>query len=304
LYLIQIKKKKRVNKMQNITRVSQFDEKNVNYSDVRVNSFGGKSIYLNYLESKRSLVLQTPQMVMPYNVGEFQPLDSSGNPDGNKKYTMNLSFRSMEDDPKVKLFYEKITALDDKLVTDAVKNSLPWFKANHKREVINALYSPTVKVSKDRETGEADGKYPPTIKIKLPTRDDKFMCEVYNSKREEVDLLETLGKGAQVKALIQCTGVWFAGGKFGLSWKVVQMKVVPSKKIKGYSFIDESDDEDGEGETKESESKEVESDDELDEGVVDEDVEVVSESESEEEDEEEKPPTPKKKVKRRKKTSN
>ena len=294
--------------MQNITRVNQLNSKNINYSDVRVNNYGGKSIYLNYLEPKRSLVIQTPEMVMPYNVGEFQPTDSSGNSDGPKKYTMNLSFRGMEETPKVKQFYEKVQEIDEKLVSDAVKNSLPWFKANHKREVVKALYSPTIKVSKDRETGEPDGKYPPTIKIKLPTRDGKFTCEVYNSQREEVDLLTTLGKGAKVKALIQCTGIWFAGGKFGLSWKVVQMKVVPSKKITGYSFIDESDDEDGDGdggagETKDNESEEdVEQvDDELDDGI--EDVEVVSESESEEE-EDEKPPTPKKKVRRRKKTSN
>ena len=293
--------------MQNITRVSQLNSKNINYSDVRVNNYGGKSIYLNYLEPKRSLVIQTPEMAMPYNVGEFQPTDSSGNPDGPKKYTMNLSFRGMEDSPKVKQFYDRVQEIDEKLVSDAVKNSLPWFKANHKREVVHALYNPTIKISKDRETGEPDGKYPPTIKIKLPTRDNKFTCEVYNSQREEVDLLTTLGKGAKVKALIQCTGIWFAGGKFGLSWKVVQMKVVPSKKITGYSFIDESDDEDAgdSGEKKdnsESEGDDVEQvSDELDDGV--DDVEVVSESESDE-DEDEKPPTPKKKTRRRKKASN
>lgn len=293
--------------MDNITRLSQFEAKHINYSNIRVNTFGGKSIYLNYLESKRSLVVQTPQMMMPYDVGEFQPLDSSGKPDGDKKYTMNLSFRGMEDNPKVKQFYDKLQSIDEKLITDAVKNSLPWFKANHQREVIKALYSPIIKVSTDKETGEADGKYPATIRIKLPTKGGKFTCEAYNAQREEIDLLTSLGKGAQVKALMQCTGVWFAGGKFGLSWKVVQMKVVPSKKITGYSFIDESDDEeeaDGStesfSETKEEVPDEVESvSDELDDGIEEEDdgVEVVSESESEED----KPPTPKKK-RRRKKT--
>jgi len=41
-------------------------------------------------------------------------------------------------------------------------------------------------------------------------------------------------------------GFWFMNnGKFGVSWKAGQMKVYPeTKKLSGYSFVDESDDED------------------------------------------------------------
>jgi hypothetical protein len=53
---------------------------------------------------------------------------------------------------------------------------------------------------------------------------------------------ELLVKGAQITALIQCTGVWFAGSKFGLSWKAIQIRVdnLPQS-ARGFTFVDDGD---------------------------------------------------------------
>jgi len=106
------------------------------------------------------------------------------------------------------------------------------------------LTSDNIKVSKDKN-GEPDGKYPPTMKVKIPWRDGSFQCDAYDSNKKliEDDLSNVLVKGTQVQALIQCVGMWFAGGKYGCSWKVVQMKVTPAAGIHGYSFLDDSEDE-------------------------------------------------------------
>ena len=47
-------------------------------------------------------------------------------------------------------------------------------------------------------------------------------------------------KRVECTALIQCTGVWFAGGKFGVSWKAVQIRLdrVPEG-IRGYGFVED-----------------------------------------------------------------
>ena len=49
-------------------------------------------------------------------------------------------------------------------------------------------------------------------------------------------------KGASLTTLIQCTSVWFAGSKFGLSWKALQIRMdkVPES-IRGYAFVDDDD---------------------------------------------------------------
>ena len=60
---------------------------------------------------------------------------------------------------------------------------------------------------------------------------------------EQGEILSTLVKGSTVRLLIECTGVWFAGGKFGLSWKAVQASVKkPKVNFNTYSFVDEDDD--------------------------------------------------------------
>ena len=46
-----------------------------------------------------------------------------------------------------------------------------------------------------------------------------------------------------VKGLMQCSGVWFAGGRFGVTWNLVQAQVRKPVKIKGFCMLDDSGDE-------------------------------------------------------------
>ena len=50
-------------------------------------------------------------------------------------------------------------------------------------------------------------------------------------------------KNTKIRGIIQCVGLWFAGGKYGCSWKIVQLKVTKQSAISGYAFIADSDDE-------------------------------------------------------------
>ncbi len=100
-----------------------------------------------------------------------------------------------------------------------------------------------IKHAKDKVTGDRSDEYKPRFKVTVPYRDNAFTCDVFDSSKELIDLDKVDAKGAKVAAIIQCTGVWFAGGKFGVSWKVVQMKVMPNKtKLVGYALVDVDDD--------------------------------------------------------------
>ena len=68
---------------------------------------------------------------------------------------------------------------------------------------------------------------------------------MYDEKKRpmtDIPLEDILVKGATISSLIQCTGVWFAGSKFGLSWKAVQIKAdhLPES-IRGFAFRDEDE---------------------------------------------------------------
>jgi hypothetical protein len=107
------------------------------------------------------------------------------------------------------------------------------------------LYTPSVRFAKD-----ADGNpkpYPPTLKIQLRQRDGKFETAIYDDKKRpltDIPLEDVLVKKAFLTALVQCTGVWFAGGKFGLSWKAIQIRAdkVPDS-IRGFAFLDDGEEE-------------------------------------------------------------
>jgi hypothetical protein len=124
---------------------------------------------------------------------------------------------------------------------------MTWLKKKYNSvDVVEALYTPMVKYAKDKTTGEITDKYPPTFKLKIPFVNSAFQCEVYDNKRKTVDLKQLIDtgafKGAKVTAIIQCLGIWVAGGKYGCSWKVLQMRVSPPQTIKGYAFKDLEDD--------------------------------------------------------------
>ena len=224
-----------------------FDINNVTFSDLKMLDNGGKIVYVSY--NRAPLIMQTPAMSAPFGMSVW---DNDGK--AVPKYTLDLSFKGMDASPGLQSFYAVLEQLDGRLVDDGFANQGSWFKGKKygSREIVEALYTPMIKHAKDRETGERTDKYPPTFKAGVPFRDNGFTCDVFNDRKQAItDLAENLTqtKGAKVTAIVQCTGIWFAGGKFGVSWRVVQMKLVPNTtSLVGYAFRDDDDnDADAEG---------------------------------------------------------
>lgn len=181
--------------------------------------------------------MQIGSLSVPYGMSVFDKA-------GPVKYSVELSLRGYDGaDAKAAAIYKAMAALDEHMINAGVENSKQWFKAALSKDVVKAFYTPTVRFSKD-----ADGNpkpYPPTVKLALRQRDGKFETAVYDDKKRpltDIPLEDVLMKGSQITALIQCTGVWFAGSKYGLSWKAVQIRVdkMPDA-IRGFAFLDDGD---------------------------------------------------------------
>jgi hypothetical protein len=164
--------------------------------------------------------------------------------DGKKSYDMSLQFPRDQDanaGPDVAAFLDNMKAFEAKIKADAVKNSKDWLgKAKMNEDVVEALFTPILKYPKDQSTGEPDYSRTPTLRVKLPFWDGNFNVEIYNMDREmifpseegytPVDLVQKL---QNVALVIQCGGLWFANGKFGVTWKLVQAVVQPKVAILG-----------------------------------------------------------------------
>ena len=96
------------------------------------------------------------------------------------------------------------------------------------------------------------------MKLKLPYWDGRFNVELYDMDSKAIYLsqggekpqgektpMDLIPKGAHVKGLIACTGVWMAGGRFGVTWKLVQTQVRQPVRLVGTGtchIMDDSDD--------------------------------------------------------------
>jgi hypothetical protein len=205
--------------MSSVVAPSAFKVSNVTFSAPKMLDSGGKQAYLNY--NGGPLVMQVGPLETPFGLSVF---DKQGPP----KYSVDLKLRGYDDPtnhPKTATIYNAFHALDEFMLDQGVKNSALWFKGAKSREVLSELYTPVVRFSVDSEGNRKP--YPPTLKVQLRKRDDKFEADIYDENKRplnDVPLEDIIVKGTVLTALIQCTGVWFAGGKFGLSWKAVQIR--------------------------------------------------------------------------------
>jgi hypothetical protein len=224
---------------------TNFDASNIRYSAVKANASGGKSINILNNSTKTGLRVATPLM-LTWGAADFQD-PSTGK--GNGKFDMSLQFPSGDyKTADATAFLENMIAFENKIKEDALANSKEWFGKVHKsQEVVDALYSPMLKYPKDKSTGEADLNKAPTLRVKMPTWEGVWKCEVYDEDGEKlfpsqtnslVTPVDLIQKGTNVVTLIQCGGLWFANGKFGVTWKLVQAIVQkPKATLQGTCFL-------------------------------------------------------------------
>jgi hypothetical protein len=222
---------------------TQLNLSNVMYTSPKATDQGAKSVNILNKPTKSILRVLTPLM-LTWGAGEF--VNKEGVGDG--KFSLGLQFPSQEySNPEVEAFLKNMKALEDKIKADALVYSKEWFGKLHKSaEVVDALWTPMLKYPKDKNTGDYDYSKPPTLRVKIPTWENKWNIEIYDEDDNKLypnqDSISTpldyLKKGSNIACLIQFSGIWFVNGKFSASWKLVQAKVQkPRETIQGRCFI-------------------------------------------------------------------
>lgn len=221
---------------------------NIKFSDVKVTQNGGKIIFASV--NDEPLYLRSEKLTMPFDASFYSDNESSDN--GKLQITVNIDPESSESNKHMCEFAE---ALDNKVCEEAMKNHVQWLKlAKNKanKDAIEDRYTKMKRVSVDPETGEPDGKYPPSFRFKIPKNKGKWECKVFDHNRREIpindmsndEVMALFPKKSTIKVLLQLTVVWVAGSKFGVSWKAQQIKVDKPKTLDSYAFQDSDDDDD------------------------------------------------------------
>jgi len=245
-----------------VLKANEIESNKITFSTPKTNRFGGKLVYLNY--ERGPLRVQTPKMSLPFGVSKWESAPGSNS----FKYLMEFSFNDMVNDPKMKKFYESIREVEDKVKSHAELQSVSWFKKKQSREIIDEFFKSQLKHSLDGE-GNITETYPPRLRSKLIHNDqDGFRVDVYDSVKngdgeyerlslDKDNLEDVVPRGSKTVAILECTGIWFVEKSFGVSWKVVQVKVYKSATKLSGCCLDDEDDEVEEEEVFEEETDKV-----------------------------------------------
>lgn len=250
----------------------------VSFSDLKRQ----KSGYVSWVNVKdkgrmKRIYVKTPKMFAPFGATNYNAGDAANN----KKFSVALSFKGIDDSTELQGLKKLLSNLDEKVI-DYTYNNKEWRKQISKktvsRDVIETNYTQVL-----RET--EDSKYPALFNLKAVVNwkdgEPTVGTKVYNTTKEELSITfenydEVIPKLTDLKCIFQVASVWFINKKFGLTLKLVQAKVFPNEMgaLPDFALDDDEDEEVTQVTTKVKELKveeeEEESDDEEEEEDSDE----------------------------------
>lgn len=165
---------------------------------------GFYSIRVTYnKESPEPIFLQTPKIMLTSNIVDTKFVD------------MNLAHED---------YKNTIQLIDDTLISLLKKNKDEWFVGKGLTDqFIDTGYLPSLKRNGDWRLNVAED---------LVVYDDNK--NVYNTN--------SLMIGDTMRCIVQLSGLWFTNTRWGVSWKVIQLKKTKKKEIRNeYMFPDEAD---------------------------------------------------------------
>lgn len=224
------------------TPIVLFDEVDVSkltVGSVRTLENLSKSVNVSY--AGKPFYLQTPAMfTAPYGMSKW-PREADDS-DPTVKYSLDLTFKGLEERKSLQKFHKTLQDLDDFFISVGLDNSQAFFKKKlGSRDVVAAGYSPLLRIPVD-SNGEPT-RYPPSLNIKLPTKNGRFTCDVFDANEKVVPDLRTLNlNSAKATAILQCTAIWIAGNRFGVSFRVSSLQVTPTAVLSGFCFRKTVDD--------------------------------------------------------------
>lgn len=178
------------------------------FSEKHKNVFGGQTILIN---KSKALELNIP--FLPSYTGIYKKQLN--------KFSIDFHVTN-----HVKDFFDE---MDQKVLDEAIRNDVAWFGKSLSENEIKSMFEPTVNQNNVL-----------TCKIPVYPNTDKFVGDIYNNDREIVDCCFI--QNMDVASIVKLVGVYFIPRKFGLSFKVLQLKTRPLRnELESYAFLDESD---------------------------------------------------------------
>ena len=212
--------------------------------DDRKKTESGWNIMLRYKDGDNKKILSaiTPTLRSPFGLTEYKENFSIG---------LALPKKGNEPNEKVKIFCEFLRKLEERMFTFMSENSKEWLgKKKLSEESFEDNFTRIIKVNKDESKN-----YDPLISLKMAKREggegkDKYWAKCFqkNPDTKTLDQIEitteSLVKGTEIAAYIQFASIWLINGKYGVTMRVKQLRIINSPNGNGNCLIPDSDDSD------------------------------------------------------------
>lgn len=204
-----------------ISKFSDINTSLIKLSEPWVNKSGGQTVFVTDLNDKK-IVFTTPLCKAPFGISCM-----------NNRYSISLNVP--QNDEKTKDFSDFLSQLDLHILSTAKNCSQSWFKKDLSQSKITSMYNPNLKNKNEN--------YPPVFRARFPTDPNgNFMGNIYDFNRNMINQ-SNITNGSMIEAIVELSGIYFIANDFGVSWKILQIKVNPNVPVKGYAFMDDSDSE-------------------------------------------------------------
>ena len=208
-----------------INKLSDFSTSSIKFSDVQQNKMGGKAVYLNSADGGKVL-LKLPPMKAIVGISPYYADKTT------KKNVQNYKMPLSLTDPAAVAFFAQ---LDAAVLAHIQSNEAKFFGGKKTLKDMMVNYKPFVQQSEKAE-------YAPLLKTNVMWNKDsnKFDTQFYDAKGTDIDPDELVEKrGLTVTTLIQLGQIYNTPAGFGLSIRLVQVKVSSQAKLAARALLDD-----------------------------------------------------------------
>lgn len=185
-------------------RIDQIDAKTLEFDRPSTGSFGAGQ----FIKLKSKIVLQTPR-VETLGCYAWQ-LDASSPA---RQYFV---FRCPDN------MIEWMRALETHVLEEASRQSKEWFGTVVDPSVIASWFVPSIKEA--------------SMRLSIPFRGDECQVAFFDAKKNPVEF-DQVPVNSLASVILELDGLWFRNKRFGLSWKLSQVKHYDASQR--YSFLPE-----------------------------------------------------------------
>jgi hypothetical protein len=215
----------------------------VTLSEPKVNKAGGKGVQLKY--AGQPFQLRLPRTKFPAGLISREDATTV-----NVNYSLIASLKGCDPfakerstDPEMGPVYNFMLDLQELLVTWAAENSAKLFGKKRSVESVRDSFKNLLSVSTEKQGDEyvPNGKYPPSLRLKVPVYDGRVTMDAVNSQMVPyhltVDSLRSVFPKYVESNLVISPNVWVIGQGFGVSWGVKYAQVFPPSRLTAASVF-------------------------------------------------------------------